>query len=127
MKRTAYVLIAHGTRAAAGEKSFLAFCRQFAKLRKNILIQPAFLEICKPSIAEGIAACALKKAEKIYLIPLMFFPGRHVNQDIPGIIAEARKKYPDREFIYTGAMALAGRGFEKKLFDLVESKVSKHG
>ena len=55
----------------------------------------AFLEIAKPSIPEAIETCAEEGAGQIVVLPLMFFPGKHVKEHIPTFIQDARKKYPD--------------------------------
>ncbi len=127
-KNLAYLLIAHGTRDSEGSESFFKFVEEFRKSFRDRMIEPAFLEICRPSIKEGIDACVKKGAEEIFIIPLMLFPGRHVKEDIPREIQEAKHHFPQVDFHYAGPLALTlkkGDGFsEPKMFDLLLEKIT---
>lgn len=124
----AYLLIAHGTRDKEGENAFFLFVKEFEHAFPHRNVQPAFLELCHPSIPEGIDACVKGGAEEIFVLPLMLFPGRHINQDIPNEIQEAKRKYPQVDFHYAGALALAsqkkGQISEPKMFELLLEKIS---
>ncbi len=128
-RKGAYLLIAHGTRDEEGKSSFLQFVNEFRKAFPDRFVQPAFLELAKPDIQEGIEACVEEGAEEIFVIPLMLFPGRHVNQDIPGQIQEAKSRYPQLDFHYSGALALVPREgkrpSEPKMFELLLSKIAR--
>ena len=123
----AYLLIAHGTRDEDGKNAFFQFVDEFRKAFPDRFVQPAFLELAKPSIPEGVEACVEEGAREIFVIPLMLFPGRHVNQDIPGQIQAAKGRYPHLDFHYSGALALASqegkRPSEPKMFELLLSKI----
>ena len=125
----AYLLIAHGTRDKEGLASFFQFAEEFGKTFPDRLVVPAFLELAKPSIPEAIETCIKKGACEIFVIPLMLFPGRHVNQDIPGQIQEAKARHPQIDFHYAGALAVShagGKRFsEPKLFELLQTKISR--
>ncbi len=127
----AYLLIAHGTRDKEGEKAFFQFVEEFQLSFPNRNVQPAFLELCHPSIPEGIEACVKGGAEEIFVLPLMLFPGRHINQDIPNQIQEAKRKFPQVDFHYAGALALGdrkkGQISEPKMFELLLGKISVFG
>ncbi len=68
-------------------------------------------------------------AEEIFVMPLMLFPGRHVKEDIPREIQEAKRLFPEVDFHYTGALALdskKAKGIsEPKMFELLLSKIEK--
>lgn len=127
-KKLAYLVIAHGTRDAEGQKAFHNFIREFRTAFPERRIEPAFLEICRPSIGEGIEACMGGGAEEIFVLPLMLFPGRHVKEDIPREIQAAKSRYPQVDFHYSGALALTeGKGGKKvsepRMFELLLHKI----
>ena len=130
-KRHAYLLIAHGTREVEGKEAFFKFVEEFREAFPNRRIEPAFLELCPPSICEGIEACVKGGAEEIFVIPLMLFPGRHIKKDIPTEIQEAKRLFPEVDFHYAGALALhskKGSGIsEPKMFELLLSKIERLG
>ena len=127
--RLAYLVIAHGTRDAEGEKAFFHFIEEFRAALPERRIEPAFLELCRPAIPEGIEACVRGGAEEIFILPLMLFPGKHVKEDIPREIQEAKGRYPHVDFHYSGALALnrgaAGKISEPKVFELLLQKIGR--
>ena len=102
--KTAYLVIAHGSREKSANKDFFVYLEHFRKAYPKRLVEGAFLEIANPSIPEGIENCIAGGAEEIIVIPLMFFAGRHVKQDIPNLIQTAKTKYPKTDFHFAGAL-----------------------
>ena len=129
--KSAYLLIAHGTRDPEGEEAFFNFVEEFRRAFPDRKIEPSFLEICRPSIPEGIEKCIQGGTREIFVLPLMLFPGRHVKEDIPRQIQEAKSRYPEIDFHYSGPLALKskkkGPGSEPKMFDLLLEKISQIG
>jgi len=129
VKVCAYLLIAHGTREEEGKGAFFRFVEEFRKVFPDRYIQPSFLELAEPTIPQGIEACIKQGAQEIVVLPLMLFPGRHVNQDIPNHIQEAKRCFPEVDFHYAGALALnSGRGrgaSEPQMFDLLLKKIAR--
>ncbi len=125
----AYLLIAHGTRDPEGKEAFFQFVDEFRAAFPERRVEPAFLELVRPSISEGIEACVQGGAEEVFILPLMLFPGRHVKEDIPAQIQEAKRRFPQVDFHYTGALALtSGKGgkiSEPKMFELLGSKIAR--
>lgn len=103
--KSAYMIIAHGSRAKQSNEAFFTFLEKVKKACPKRFIQGAFLELAKPSIPEAVDLCVAEGAEEIFVIPLMFFPGRHVKEDIPKFIQEAKEKYMNLDFHYAGPIA----------------------
>ncbi len=64
-------------------------------------VSVAYLQFAQPDILQGIAECVQKGAKKVIVHPYFLSNGMHVSSDIPEIIKDAEKKYPDVEFVYT--------------------------
>lgn len=127
-RRVAYLLIAHGTREEEGKIAFFRFVDEFRRAFPNRQVEPAFLELTEPSIPEGVQACVKQGAEEVVVLPLMLFPGRHINKDIPDQIQAAKRKYPQVDFHYAGALAIDARhskpSSEPKMFELLLTKIA---
>ena len=128
-RKSAYLLIAHGTREKEGENAFFQFVEEFRHVFPHRNIQPAFLELSRPAIPEAIQSCIQAGAEAIFVLPLMLFPGRHINQDIPRFIQEAKQAHPEVDFHYAGALALGPsrkgtKMSEPKMLDLLRTKIA---
>ncbi len=117
--KAAYLVIAHGSREKASNQAFQDFLKRFQESQPERLVEGAYLELAKPNIEEGIHRCIQRKAKQIFIIPLMLFPGRHVQDDIPRLIQLARVKNPDVDFHYTGPLS----DQPEKLAALLEGKV----
>ena len=102
---TAYVVIAHGSRDAGANQAFQKFLETFRNKIKKQAVYGAFLEIAKPSISEALEKAIEKGARELIVLPLMFFPGRHVKEDIPKQVAEVKAKYPEADFHYAAPVA----------------------
>lgn len=94
MKR-AVLVISHGSRSARTKEEVRQLIGRLKSMAKIDLIEDAYLEIESPSIPEGIAGCAQKGADEIIVLLNFLNAGRHVDVDIPNIISEARKKFPN--------------------------------
>jgi len=101
----AYLLIAHGSREERSNRDFLDLVSRFSKNHSTEKVIGAFLELAAPSIPEAIEECAASGVTDVMIVPLMLFWGRHVKQDIPKMIDEARVRHAQVSFHYAGPMA----------------------
>ena len=118
--KSAYLVIAHGSREAEANQAFFEFLEKFRKAYPHRLVEGAFLELSKPEIPQGIENCVEKGASEIIILPMMFFPGRHVKQDIPRLIEEAKARHPEVDFHYAGPVSE-----HPMLLSLLEEKAVK--
>jgi len=86
---------------------------------KEDCVKVAYLQFAEPGIMETIKNCVGKGAKKIILHPFFLSSGMHVTKDIPEMIDEARKLYPDVKFIYTEPL-----GIHEKLAHIVLERIS---
>ena len=103
--KCAYLIIAHGSRDNEATQAVFKFLEKFRTAYPHRLVEGAFLELAKPSIPEGIENCAARGVSEIIILPMMFFPGRHVKEDIPRLIEEAKAKHPEIDFHYAGPVS----------------------
>jgi precorrin-8X/cobalt-precorrin-8 methylmutase len=82
-------------------------------------VKVAYLQFAEPGIPETIKNCVEQGAKKIILHPFFLSAGMHVTKDIPGMIEEARVRYPDVKFIYTEPL-----GIHEKLAHIVMERIS---
>ncbi len=91
----AVLVVAHGSRS---EHSNAHFANLVQGLRDTLgeghMVGHSFLEMAEPSIAAGLHALAEQGAQTILLLPYFLSPGRHVVEDVPGIVAEFCRSHP---------------------------------
>jgi precorrin-8X/cobalt-precorrin-8 methylmutase len=64
-------------------------------------VRTAYLQFVGPEIGETIDACAAEGAKRIIVHPFFLCAGMHVTKDIPAVIAEACRRHPDVEIVYS--------------------------
>lgn len=95
-KLPAFLLVAHGSRRQASNEEIKALTEKLSKRlnRHFSFISYAFLELAKPSIPDGVEACAASGADKVFILPYFLSEGVHVAKDIPTQIKEKKRQYP---------------------------------
>jgi sirohydrochlorin ferrochelatase len=91
--RTAIVLVAHGSKAAAANDAHLELARTVEPLVESTVIA-AFLEIASPSVGDAIDDAIERGASVVLVHPHFLAPGNHTTVDIPRLVDEARTRHP---------------------------------
>ena len=94
----AVLFISHGSRFPKTEEEVHGFVEKLKQKSKIPIFEYTFLDVMPPSIPEGIDACVKKGATEIIVLLNFLNAGRHVDEDIPYIIEEARTRYPKVRF-----------------------------
>lgn len=91
-----WILAAHGSRIEAANQEVRALAASLAEAASQTVI-PAFLEMADPDIPTAIERAAADRPEQIFILPYFLTQGRHVQEDIPKIVAaKARDIAPIR-------------------------------
>jgi sirohydrochlorin cobaltochelatase len=99
-KKTAIVLIGHGSRNPAGNDEFLAFADRLAARRPDRIFVPCFIEFHDVLVADGVDRAVALGAERVVAVPVILLAAGHVKIEIPEILAEARQRHPGVEITY---------------------------
>jgi len=67
------------------------------------------MELAEPSIAAAFTRCVEQGARRVVVMPYFLLPGKHWDEDIPRLTAEAAAQYPDVRFIVTAPLGLSSR------------------
>ena len=97
----AILLVSHGSRSPKTKEEVIEMVKVL-KFKTGVdIFEYAFLEIEHPSIPEGIDICVQKGATQVVVLLNFLNSGRHVNEDIPAIIDEAKEIHSNVEFSIT--------------------------
>ena len=69
--------------------------------QRNIypIVEVGFMECNEPTIPQAIEACVQQGATRVVAVPYFLHAGTHVANDLPELLEEAGRKYPDVEFL----------------------------
>lgn len=121
--KRALLLVAHGSRLpeANTEVAELTDRLREAAGGRYEIVTHAFLEIAEPDIPTGIDVCVAQGAAQLWVLPYFLAAGRHVRDDVPALLDQARKRHPQAT-IYLCKHLGAGAGLPEFLMRLVEDK-----
>ncbi len=89
----AVLIIDHGSRSDAANRVVEDVAAQL-RTAHGVHVEVAHMEIARPTIADGVAACVRAGATEIAAVPYFLGPGRHANEDLPRLVAEAVAAHP---------------------------------
>ncbi len=116
----AILLVGHGSRDPEGNRELLEFAQAVADRVPDMCVETCFLELTRPSIAEGVQACVEQGATRVVLVPIILFAAGHAKIDIPMAIDRAKAKYPQVEFVYGRPI-----GVHEKIVSILQSRLKE--
>lgn len=114
---TALVVVAHGSRATGSNDAHLATAAALDRLVPARVVA-GFLELAEPSIGAAIEEVVESGAALVLVLPHFLYPGRHLTEDIPAIVAAARERHPQ-----TSMRLLPASGSGQAMLDLLADQV----
>ena len=114
----AILLIDHGSvREEANEMLGCMAALLQSMVGPAVLVRTAHMELARPTIAEGVAACVAAGATEIVPFPYMLSPGKHSTRDIPRLVGAAARAFPDLRVRVTPAF-----GVHEKLAEVIAER-----
>lgn len=114
------IIVDHGSRRKESNLMLNQFVEMFRQKTKYPIVEPAHMELAEPSIKDAFGMCVKQGAQRIILSPFFLSPGRHWNQDIPSLTAEAAKEHAGIPYIVTAPI-----GLHELLVDILNDRI-KH-
>jgi sirohydrochlorin ferrochelatase len=91
--RAGLVIVDHGSRKPQSNQLLLEVVAAFRRHSGWPIVEPAHMELAEPSIATAFARCVEQGARLVAVFPYLLAPGRHWQEDIPRLAAEAAKAH----------------------------------
>ncbi len=86
--KTGIAIFAHGSAVESANEAVRVVVRQFETLGGYELVEPSFLELGKPDLAEAVARLVERGAGRIIVAPYFLTLGKHLQRDLPRIVGE---------------------------------------
>ena len=118
--KTAVLLMAHGSRIPDANDAVRDIAAMVKEMTTIDIVEVSFREQHLPNIQQGIDACVEAGAARIILMPYFLYMGAHVQEDLPGEMAEAKQRYPRVEFVMGGHL-----GAHRKLAEIVAERIAE--
>ncbi len=72
----------------------------------DTIVECAHMDLSAPTVAEGFAKCVAAGATEVIVHPYFLVPGRHSTADIPRLVEEAARPYPEVRYRVTEPLGL---------------------
>lgn len=103
---TAVIIVDHGSRKPASNEMLYEATKVFAAQSDYAIIEPAHMELAQPDIAMAFRKCVEQGAARVVVFPYFLSPGRHWSEDIPRLVTEAARPFPEVEWLVTAPFGL---------------------
>ena len=92
----ALVLVDHGSRSEAANRSLEHVAREVGRLAgdRYVAVLPAHMDIASPTVSEAFDAAVAAGAGFVVVVLYFLAPGRHSETDVPRLAAEAAARHP---------------------------------
>jgi sirohydrochlorin ferrochelatase len=84
------------------------------------IVEAAHMELAEPSILSAYRRCVEQGATKIIVYPYFLSRGKHVLQDIPELLKQAKMEFRDVDYNITNPL-----GFDEGILDIMKSSVER--
>ena len=109
------LIVDHGSRKAEANDMLRCMANLIQTMAgSEVAVRYAHMELSDPDVAAGFASCVNGGATEVTVFPYMLSPGRHSTSDIPRMVAEAARQFPQVSFNVTPAF-----GVHEKLAEVV--------
>ena len=97
------------------KRSTFHHCRQTSGRK---IVEGAHMEIAEPTIADAVSKCASAGASTIIVAPYFLSRGRHIQEDIPALVAAAQQQHPGVKCVVAEPI-----GLDPLMAELIEMRV----
>jgi precorrin-8X/cobalt-precorrin-8 methylmutase len=142
------LMVGHGSPRPQVNEGFKALANRIAA-RIDSRVLPTFFSLAQPDIERQVALLAGEGVRRILLMPYFLYYGQHVSKDIPALLDQCRKKFPevtievlsslegepaledivaDRLMPYVAArrpLPTEGRAIEQRSVEIIESQIGQ--
>ena len=97
--KSAVLLIAHGSRQKDANADLVELAKEIREAGEFDIVEPAFLELAKPTIIGGAEQCVRGGAKRVVMVPCFLFAGVHASSDLRTWQARLAKKHKEVEWL----------------------------
>ena len=106
MAAPALVALAHGSRDPRSAATVKALVDEVRRMRPDLRIEPAFLELSKPSFQTAVDKLVRAGFDEIVVVPLLLTEAYHAKVDVPEAVATAMARHEGLQIRATSVLGL---------------------
>ncbi len=95
MSKRGLLLFAHGARDPNWALPFEAVAQQVRNAAPDVAVAMAYLEFMSPGLVDAGTTLVAAGCDQVEVLPLFLGAGGHVRKDLPALLDQLRRLYPD--------------------------------
>ena len=120
MSAPALIALAHGSRDPPSAQTIKALVDEVRAMRPDLRIEPAFLELAKPSFTTVVDRLVKAGYDEIVVVPLLLTEAYHAKVDVPSEVAAATERHPGLRVRATRVL-----GLETAFLEVLDRRLSR--
>jgi len=121
------IIVDHGSRSRESNQLLRELVDAFVRVydERYPIVEPAHMELAEPSIATALGRCVARGADEIMVCPFFLGPGKHWQEDIPRLAAEAAEIYEVKYHLLAAPLGLDElvlKLLDKRIREAMESR-----
>ncbi|MFZ5640849.1 MAG: sirohydrochlorin chelatase [Bacillota bacterium] len=116
----AIIILGHGSKAPEALETLKQFGRMIKAATAANIVEIASLQFNRPDLSEAISSVVSQGAQKIVIVPLFLYKGVHIQEDIPAMLDEEKKKFPQVEMVLADSI-----GADRRIVDIVCDRIKE--
>ncbi|MCB0882516.1 MAG: hypothetical protein KDC33_09930 [Thermoleophilia bacterium] len=100
------IVVDHGSRRAESNAMLEEMAGMVAGVVPYPIVEPAHMELAEPSIQSAFDTCVARGATTVVISPYFLLPGKHWDEDIPHLAAEAASRHPGVPYLVAAPLGL---------------------
>ena len=116
------IIVDHGSRSRESNKLLQELVDGFVRAYDDRypIVEPAHMELAQPTIATAFGRCVARGADEIVVCPFFLGPGKHWQEDIPRLAAEAAEVYDVKHHILAAPL-----GLDELMLKLLDKRIGQ--
>ncbi len=87
------LVVGHGTRKPHGQAQLIQLVEHMREIEPTWIIEPSFLELAEPTIAQSVATLHDRQVKRIIVVPILLFTAAHAKSDIPDEVQACAREH----------------------------------
>ena len=124
--KSGIIILGHGSGSEEAQQVFEEIVTLVSEKLNYGMVRGAAMEFASPALEEVAAGLVELGIEEIIIVPLFIYPDVHIKRDIPAMIDQLKKEYPEVRFV-KGSHIGADEKLAEIMADRVQQAVGKTG
>jgi sirohydrochlorin cobaltochelatase len=103
--KSGLILFGHGSKDPGWRAPFDLIAEKAREQHPERFVEIAFLELMEPDLPSTIDRLSNDGCRNIQILPLFLAAGRHTRKDLPVMVEQAQKRWPQVSFVVSPVLA----------------------